>query len=90
VRKIKFVTHGFFGGQNSNQPGPVKEGWFHGFFHEGNVEGGIEPMAVVETLVGECIGVSVRQIKFESQPAESEFADGQALRTTNASQNSEA
>lgn len=82
MRKVKFVTHGYFGGQNSNAPGPVKEGWFHGFFQEGNNEGGIDPVAVIETLIGECVSIGVKQIKFESQPAESESAVCQALHTT--------
>lgn len=69
MRKVKFVTHGYFGGK---EIGPIKEGWFHGFFQEGNNEGGVDPVAVVETLIGECVSIGVKQIKFESQPAESQ------------------
>jgi len=70
MREVKYVTQGFFGGQNSNAPGLVKDGWFHGFFQEGNIEGGIDPVAIVETQTGECIDIGCRQIKFTNQPCE--------------------
>lgn len=65
-------------------------GFFHGIFQCGNLENGCDPVAVVELPDGSICEFATSYIKFLSQPAESESADGQALRTTTPAQNVEA
>lgn len=78
MRKVKYVTHGFFGGKNSNAPGLVKEGWFHGIYQVGSTSTwGVEAIVVVESLIGELVSISLNQVKFELQPDE----EKQELRT---------
>ena len=72
MRKVKYVTHGFFGGKGNYAPSLIRDGWFHGFFQEGSLEQGADPCALVETSIGEVVSISASQIKFESQPANTE------------------
>lgn len=69
LREIKYVTKGYFD-PKCKKIGPLGDGWFHGFYQDGDNEYGLETIAVVETTTGECILVGVRQIKFVDQPPE--------------------
>jgi len=75
VRKVEIKLSSYVG----------QVGFFHGIFQVGNLEHGCDPVAVVELQDGHMCQFDTSYIQFLSQPAESESADGQALRTINAS-----
>lgn len=68
LRKVKYCNQGWFGGIGQNAATIEKDGWSHGVFQEGNNEGGIDPVVVVESLDGTINSYALRQVKFVNQP----------------------
>jgi hypothetical protein len=79
LRKVKYCTHGWFGGQGQNAPAIEKDGWSHGVFQEGNNEVGIDPVIVVESLDGTINSYGLRAVKFVNQPDEPETMQPTAI-----------
>jgi len=65
LRKVEFCEKGYYTSSYPDQkPGDINNGFFHGFFSEGDNENGIETYAIVEDNEGIVHTVSTAQMKF--------------------------
>jgi len=64
MRKVEICNKGFYGGTLKNVQLDFEEGYFHGFFSEGNNEEGIEVYAIVERKDGTVMTVQTHKMKF--------------------------
>lgn len=68
MRPVEYCEKGFYGRTGNQAPVGIGTGMFHGFYSEGDLEGGIECYALVECDDGTVKMMATTRIKFIASP----------------------